>query len=116
MNKFRDDQIEGEDDGILEDIIAEIDRESSSELGGESPMNGSPDPDDTIHDEEDNDNPPEWEFSPNEAISQNPEYQFCPHTQTTNSMPIHLTLLPTFIFPHPIWGSSNWNQDLGTMC
>src|SRR5260370_37781419 len=80
MNKFRDDQIEGEDDGIPEDIIAKIDRESSGELGGKSPMNGSLDPDDTIHNEEDNGDPPEWEFSPEEAISQNPEYQFCPHT------------------------------------
>src|SRR5260370_42629102 len=82
MNKVRDDQIkiEGEDNGIPEDIIAKIDRESSGELGGKSPMNGSPDPDDMIHNEEDNDDPPEWEFSPNSAISQNPEYQFCPHT------------------------------------
>src|SRR5260370_36829360 len=80
MNKFRDDQIDGEDDGILEDIIAKIDRESSSELGGKSPMNGSPDPADTIHDEEDNNDPREWQSSPGEAISQNPEYQFCLHT------------------------------------
>ena len=79
MSKFRDNPIEDEDDGIPDDIMAEIDRESSGELGGKSPMNGSSDPDDMIYDEEDVDDPPEWEFSPNEAVSQNPEYLFCPH-------------------------------------
>ena len=79
MSKFRDNLIEDEDDGIPDDIMAEIDRESCGELGGKSPMNGSSDPDDMIYDEEDVDNPPEWEFSPDEAISWNLEYLFCPH-------------------------------------
>ena len=80
--QFRDGQIGDEDNEIPDDIIAEIDRESSNESSGGSPMHGSPDPDDMIDHEEDiNDNPPEWEFSPDEAISQNPEYLFClqPH-------------------------------------
>ena len=77
--QFRDGQISDEDNEIPDDIIAEIDRESSNESSGRSPMHGSLDPDDMIDHEEDIDNdPPEWEFSPDEAISQNLEYLFCP--------------------------------------
>ncbi len=84
MIQFRDGQISDEDDEIPDDIIAEIDRESSNESSGRSPMHGSLDPDNMIDHEEDiNNDPPEWEFSPDEAISQNPEYLFClqPHRQ-----------------------------------
>ena len=78
--QFRDDQISDEDDEILDDIITEINRESSNESSGRSPMHGSLDPDNMIDHEEDiNNDPPECEFSPDEAISQNLEYLFCPH-------------------------------------
>src|SRR5258708_23057236 len=74
MIQFRDGQISDEDDEIPDDIIAEIDRESSNESSGRSPMHGRLDPDNMIDHEEDiNDDPPEWQFSPNQSVSHNPQ-------------------------------------------
>src|SRR5260370_39554632 len=85
IHQLNNDPIEDEHDRILDNIMAVIDGESSNDKSGSGKSSGrsymcTPEPNDMILlDEEDNDDAPEWEFSPNEAISRLPDYLFCPH-------------------------------------
>src|SRR5260370_15004528 len=79
MIQLNNDPIEDEGDGIPEDIMAIIDGKSDGEFSGKSPMHTPKCDDMNHHDEEDNEDAPEWEFSPDEAISKLLDYLFCPH-------------------------------------
>src|SRR5260370_24724707 len=89
IHQLNNDPIEDEPDGIPDDIMAVIDGESSNDESGSGKSSGrssmhTPEPDDMIHlDKEDNDDAPEWEFSPDKAISRLLDYLFClhPHCQ-----------------------------------
>src|SRR5260370_15534923 len=85
IHQLNNDPIEDEHDGILDDIMAIIDGESSNNESGSGKSSGgssmcTPEPDDMILlDKEDNNDAPEWEFSPNKTISRLPDNLFSPH-------------------------------------
>src|SRR5260370_35738857 len=85
IHQLNNDPIEDECDGIPDDIMAVIDGESSNDKSGSGKSSGRPsmhtlEPNNMILlDKEDNNDAPEWEFSPDEAISRLLDYLFCPH-------------------------------------
>src|SRR5258708_26326911 len=110
MNHPEPDDFEDEDDAIPDNIMAMIDGKSCIEAStGDNEDADVPDATsgDDSNEEEEVEDAPEWDFSPDEKASDSPTYLFCPLTHLTNPMPIHLTFLPTSVLPNPKQYSSN---------